>query len=210
MVSENLSLGWYADSSGKKKRGGQTIYSDEAILSCLKIRYLFGLKLRQTQGFINWIFLMSGMKLTCPDYTTLSRRGKKLDLDSLLGKSDEEFDCICIDSSGIQTFTGNEWLENKHGKQYNRRIWNKLHILTTGDGVILANSMTEHNKDDRSQVAHLLKGVMAKELLGDSGYDGENIHQLARSKGMKPTIRLPNRAPPKKIKTEGQKSAAYQ
>jgi hypothetical protein len=80
MVSENLSLGWYADSSGQKKRGGQMIYSDEAILSCLKIRYLFGLKIRQTQGFINWIFLMSGMKLTCPDYTTLSRRGKKLGL----------------------------------------------------------------------------------------------------------------------------------
>lgn len=210
MVSENLSLGWYEDSSGKKKRGGQMVYSDDAILSCLKIRYLFGLKLRQTQGFINWIFSMSGMKLTCPDYTTLSRRGKKLNLDSLLGKTDEEFDCVCIDSSGIQTFTGNEWLENKHGKQYNRRIWNKLHILTTGDGVILANSMTEHNKDDRSQVAHLLKGVVAKELLGDSGYDGENIYKLARSKGMKPTIRPPNRPPPKKIKTERQKAVAYQ
>ncbi|MBU6184173.1 MAG: hypothetical protein EBQ62_00640 [Alphaproteobacteria bacterium] len=24
---------------------------------CLQIRYLFGLKLRQNQGFINWIFM---------------------------------------------------------------------------------------------------------------------------------------------------------
>jgi transposase len=209
MISENLSVGWFADSSGQRKRGGQMIYSDEAILSCLKIRYLFGLKLRQTQGFIDWIFAMSGMKLTCPDYTTLSKRGKKLGLESLLGKSDEEFDCVCIDSTGIQTFTGNEWLENKHGKQYNRRIWKKLHIVTTDDGVVLANSMTEHNKDDRSQVAHLLKDVSAKELLGDPGYDGENIYQLARSKVIKPTIRPPNKPPPKKIKTERQKAVAY-
>ena len=29
---------------------------------------------------------------------------------------------VSIDSTGIQTYTGNEWLENKHGLQYLRRI----------------------------------------------------------------------------------------
>ena len=210
MIAENLSLGWYEDHSGQRKRGGQRRYSDKAILMCLQIRCLFRLPLRQTQGFINWIFMMSGMDLTCPDYTTLSTRGKKICLDSLLDTPDEEFDCVCIDSSGIQTFTGNEWLETKHGKQYNRRIWNKLHIVTTIDGHILANSMTGHNKDDRSQIPFLLDGIRAKELLGDSGYDGENIYQILRKKGMKPTIRPPNKPAAKKPKTERQKAVAYQ
>ncbi|MFK7973649.1 MAG: transposase, partial [Rickettsiaceae bacterium] len=44
---------------GNKKRGGQRRYSDKAILMCLQIRYLFGLKLRQSQVFINWIFEIS-------------------------------------------------------------------------------------------------------------------------------------------------------
>jgi transposase len=214
MIAENLSLGWYEDHSGQRKRGGQRRYSDKAILMCLQIRCLLRLPLRQTQGFINWLFMMSGMDLTCPDYTTLSIRGKKLCVESLLDTSDEEFDCVCIDSSGIQTFTGNEWLENKHGKQYKRRIWKKLHIVTTIDGHIIANSMTEHTKDDRSQVQPLLDGIRAKELLGDSGYDGENIYQVLRKKGMKPTIRPPNRSltkkgPAKALKTERQKEATY-
>lgn len=33
-------------------------------------------------------------------------------------ESDEEFDHVSMDRTGIQTYTGNEWLENKHGKQY--------------------------------------------------------------------------------------------
>ena len=40
---------------------------------CLQIRYLFGLKLRQSQGFINWIFMLSGLPLTCPDYTIVNQ-----------------------------------------------------------------------------------------------------------------------------------------
>ena len=85
------------------------IYSDKAIISCLKIRYLFGLKLRQTQGFIDWMFLVSGIKLKCPDYTTLSKRQKKLNLEGVLGKTDEEFDCVCIKvvlfvRTGLQRF----------------------------------------------------------------------------------------------------------
>ncbi|NBU53104.1 MAG: hypothetical protein EBS33_01820 [Alphaproteobacteria bacterium] len=31
---------------------------------CLQIRYLFGLKLRQNQGFINWIFIQQSHKMS--------------------------------------------------------------------------------------------------------------------------------------------------
>lgn len=63
MIAENLSDGWYEDNSGYRKRGGQRRYSDKAIFMCLQIRYLFSLKLRQSQGFINWIFMMLGLPL---------------------------------------------------------------------------------------------------------------------------------------------------
>lgn len=210
MIASDLSDGWYEDNGGNKKRGGQRKYSDKAIFMCLQIRYLFGLKLRQSQGFINWIFMLLGLPLTCPDYTTLSKRGRKLNLEFLLDSKDTDFDYICLDSTGIQTYTGNEWLENKHGKQYIRRTWKKLHIAMGNNGIITGATTTCHNKDDRSQVKELLKNVRTKEVLADPGYDGENIYQTIRAKGMKPTIRPPNHLVAKKAKTERQQSAAYQ
>ena len=210
MIAEDLSDGWYEDNGGNKNRGGQRRYSDKAILMCLQIRYLFGLKLRQSQGFINWIFMLSGSRLTCPDYTTLSKRGRRLNLEFLLDSKDNDFDYICMDSTGIQTYTGNEWLENKHGKQYIRRTWKKLHIAIGNNGRITGSVTTNHNKDDRSQIKELLKNVRTKEVLADPGYDGENIYQLLRTRGIKPTIRPPNHLAVRKAKTERQQSAEYQ
>ena len=210
MIAENLSDGWYEDNGSIKKRGGQKQYSDKAILMCLQIRYLFGLQLRQSQGFIDWIFEISGLPFTCPDYTTLSKRGRKLNLEFLLESRDSDFDYICMDSTGIQTYTGNEWLENKHGKQYIRRTWKKLHIATGDNGIITGAITTCHNKDDRSQVKGLLRNVSTKEVLADPGYDGENIYQIIRAKGVKPTIRPPNNLVAKKAKTERQQNAAHQ
>jgi transposase len=209
MIAKNLGDGWH-EKNDNKKRGGQRRYSDQAILVCLQIRYLFKLKLRQSQGFINWIFEVSGLKITCPDYTTLSRRGKDLNLQSLLCDTNTEFNHVSIDSTGIQTFTGNEWLENKHGAQYIRRIWKKLHIVVGDNGEIVANSTTDHKTDDRSQVRVLTKNVKTKELLGDPGYDGENIYKMLRKKGIKPTIRPPNHLVANEAKTERQHSATYQ
>lgn len=192
MIASDLSIGWYADHREEMKRGRPRRYSDHAILQCLKIRCLFGLKLRQTQGFINWLFEISGLSIRCPDYTTLSKRMKSLDLRYLHGNQDKEFSCISMDSTGIQTYTGNEWLENKHGKQYKRRIWKKLHIVIEDQGMILADSTTEHTIDDRSQIGLLTANVRAKDFLGDRGYDGESTYQLLRKKKIKPVIRPPN------------------
>jgi len=210
MIAEDLSDGWYEDNGGNKKRGGQRRYSDKAILMCLQIRCLFGLKLRQSQGFINWLFMLARLQLTCPDYTTLSKRGRRLNLEFLLDSKDKDFDYICLDSTGIQTYTGNEWLENKHGKQYMRRTWKKLHIATGNNGRITGATTTDHNKDDRSQIKELLKNVRTKEVLADPGYDGENIYQMLRTRGIKPTIRPPNHLTARKAKTERQQSTEYQ
>jgi len=172
MIAEDLGDGWYEENIDNKKRGRQKEYSNLAIEQFLMIRCLLGLRLRQTEGFINYLFEILGFDIKSPDYTTVSKRGKKLGLSMDLPDEAEEFDHVAMDSTGIQTYTGNEWLENKHGKKYKRRTWKKLHIIVDNEGRILANSMTEHNVDDRSQVETLLKNVKTKEFLGDPGYDG--------------------------------------
>lgn len=213
MISENLSDGWYEDDYMNRKPGRRKTYSDQAIIQVLQIRYLFGLKLRQTQGFLDWLFEMAGIAIKCPDYSTLSKRGKKLNIKLEAISPDEEVNYVSMDSSGIQTYTGNEWLENKHGKRYNRRTWKKIHIVVNDKGLIAANSTTEHNVDDRSQVDELLTCINPKEFLADPGYDGEEMYQLLRSKGIKPTIRPPNRLTETKmghLKTERDIEVEYQ
>lgn len=218
MIADDLSDNWYEQSTSRRC-GRQKKYSDLAILQCLQIRCLFGLRLRQTEGFINYLLETSGFKIRCPDYTTLSKRGSQLGLEFLFRDNNpstnqnKEFTHVSMDSTGIQTYTGNEWLENKHGKQYIRRTWKKLHILIEEDGMILANSTTLHTEDDRSQVDSLLSSVKAKEFLGDPGYDGEDVYQLLRSKGIKPIIRPPNHTleiKAKNLKTERNDAVQYQ
>ena len=77
-------------------------------------------------------------------------------------------------------------------------------------GTIIGATTTCHNKDDRSQVKELLHNIKTKEVLADPGYDGENMYQTIRAKGMKPTIRPPNQLVAKKAETERQQSASYQ
>ena len=198
MIAEDLVNAWHQTSGANTLRdpGGQIVYSDIAILRCLEIRCLFGLKLRQTEGFINYLIDSLKLSIRCPDYTTLSKRGKKLGVNYSYKNKAKNLDYVVMDSTGIQTYTGNEWLENKHGKQYQRRIWKKLHILLDDEGGIIANAMTTHNTDDRSPIDKLLQDIKSKEFLGDSGYDGNEVYQLLKTKGMKPIIRPPNRAPP--------------
>jgi len=213
MISENLCDGWYEDDHLNKKPGRQKIYSEQAIIHVLKIRYLFGLKLRQTQGFLDWIFKMVDLAIKCPDYTTLSKRGKKLKIKLEAINNNEEVSYVYMDSSGIQTYTGNEWLENKHRKRHNRRTWKKIHLVVNDNGLIAANSTTDHNVDDRAQVGELLTNINTKEFLADPGYDGEDMYQLLRSKGIKPTIRPPNRPAESKmdhLKTERDIEVEYQ
>jgi len=213
MISQDLSEGWHEKDIDNKTRGRQKKYSDLAIEQFLMIRCLFGLRLRQTEGFINYLFEICGFFIKSPDYTTVSKRGKKLGLSMDFAEDEEEFDHVSMDSTGIQTYTGNEWLENKHGKQYKRRTWKKLHIVVDNKGRIIANSTTDHNVDDRAQVEILLKNVKTQEFLGDPGYDGEIIYILLKSKGIKPTIRPPNNTQPIKFtetKTTREEAVDYQ
>jgi len=214
MISKDLSYGWYESYNVMyRKVGGQRRYSNKAIFVCLEIRYLFRLKLRQAQGFINWLFEILGLSISCPDYSTLSRRSKSLDIEFEIER-DKKFAYVSIDSTGVQTYTGNEWLENKHGKSYKRRIWKKLHIIIDNEGNILANEMSEHTSDDRSHLEPFLKDIRAHELLADPGYDSESIYQMLRKRCIKPTIRPPNHETlvrmDDKEYTERQKQVFYQ
>ncbi|NKJ39432.1 hypothetical protein FHT28_006188, partial [Rhizobium sp. SG570] len=74
MTPEALSS-WQAPK--RTTRGGQPRYSDLAIETALTLRLVFGLRLRQTEGFLTSVLTLMGLALAVPDHTTLSRRASK-------------------------------------------------------------------------------------------------------------------------------------
>ena len=67
---------WEATPTGK--RGRQPEYSDAAIQTCLTMKVLFGMALRQTTGFVESLLRLIGLDWAVPDFSTLSRRQKTL------------------------------------------------------------------------------------------------------------------------------------
>ena len=67
---------WDAAPTGR--RGRQQTYSDAAIQTCLSMKVLFGMALRQTTGFVESLLKSIGLDWAVPDFSTLSRRQKTL------------------------------------------------------------------------------------------------------------------------------------
>lgn len=74
MTPEALSS-WQAPK--RTTRGGQPRYSDLAIETTLTLGLVFGLRLRQTEGFMTSVLKLIGLDLGVPDHATLSRRAGK-------------------------------------------------------------------------------------------------------------------------------------
>ena len=66
--------------NGKQTQGGKVIYSDVLIEMILVLSHVYSLPLRQTEGFVISLLTISGNPLKVPDYTTVCRRRKSLDV----------------------------------------------------------------------------------------------------------------------------------
>jgi hypothetical protein len=112
------------DGAPTSRRGRQQSYSDAAIQTCLSMKVLFGMALRQTTGFVESLLRLVGLDWAVPDFSTLSRRQKSLAVNIPYRGSKGPLHLL-LDNTGI---TGEgEWHARKHGgpKQW---IWRKIHF----------------------------------------------------------------------------------
>jgi hypothetical protein len=66
---------------------------------------------------------------------------------------------VLIDSTGLQVYGAGQWLEAKHGAK-SRRTWRMLHLaVDAASGMILAQTLTDQDTDDSSQVGLLLDQI---------------------------------------------------
>ncbi len=154
-------------------QGGQARYTDTAIQTSLMVGIAFKLPLRQTEGLIASVFTLMGLTISVPDHTTMSRRAVGLPAVQSAQLPQGALH-VLIDSTGLQVYGAGQWLEAKHGTK-SRRKWRKLHLaVDAASGMIVAQTLTDQDADDASQVAPLLDQIdgWIVRLTADGAYDG--------------------------------------
>jgi hypothetical protein len=179
------------DNWRQKKCGahGNQKYSDMVILCGLSLRQLFRLPLRATEGMMISLIELMKMDVDTPDYSTLSRRGKTLQV-SLNVKDSSKARHVLVDSTGIQIIGEGEWKRLRHGES-RHQVWRKLHIAMDAEShEILAATMTESVRLDGNYLPGLIDKIEGpiSQITGDGAYDKKNCYRTAYARGAKPVF----------------------
>ncbi len=125
----------------ERLRGGQRRYSNLAILTALTLRAVFGLPLRQAEGFLGSLLNLMDLDLKAPDHSTLSRRNQDVEVPFLTRAHDGPIHLI-VDSTGLKILGSGEWNAHKFKASRKRRDWRKLHIAVDDEGFIVAAKLS--------------------------------------------------------------------
>jgi IS5 family transposase len=183
--SEEAIQGWR--DSGRRKPGGQKLYTNLAIETALTVRAVYHLRLRQAEGFLRSVAVGLGLDLPIPDHTTLSRRRKalgKVALGPMHGTGPLH---ILIDSTGLRVHVGHRCTPPKN------RAWRKLHLAVDRDsGEILAAELSSRKAHDSTRVPKLLKPLDRRmaSACADGAYDTDAVYEALRKQGGGGRVRI--------------------
>jgi IS5 family transposase len=182
-IDEAVVAGWGA-AGGKGWR-----YSDMAILCALSLRAVFGLTLRQTQGFLHDLTRLLGLEIAVPHYSTFSRRAAALVVPALARPSGGPVH-LAVDATGLKVRGEGEWKVRVHGKG-KRRVWRKLHLaVDTQTGALHAHALTASEASDGGELEGLLAAVAAPiaAVCADKAYDSFDCHAAILARDAQPVI----------------------
>ena len=181
-LGEDVARGWRA-------QGGKgCVYSDLAILCGLNLRAVFGLTLRQTQGFLASLAGRFLPGLPVPHYSTLCRRAAGLGVPAPSRPPGPVH--LVVDSTGLKVFGEGEWKVRQHGWS-KRRLWRKLHLgVNQATGEILAHELTESNAHDAPVLPKLLAQIEGplEQVSADKAYDSFGCHKAILARDARPVI----------------------
>ena len=155
--------------TGKRRR--QPVFSDAAIQTCLTLKALIKLSLRQTTGMVASLLEMAGLDWPVPDFSTLSRRQKTL-LAEIPCQPGSGALHVLIDSTGINAVGDGGWCARKHGPS-KRRQWRKVHLGV--DARILeirAIEVTGSRVGDAPMLPELLGQIVKDQPVASVSADG--------------------------------------
>ena len=175
---------WDAAPTGR--RGRQPDYSDGAIGTCLTMKALFGMALRQTTGFVEGLLRLigpglAGAEFQHPQPTAENPEGQH-PLSRVAGPLH-----LLIDSTGIKVEGEGEWNARKHGGT-KRRVWRKIHIgIDEKTLEIRAAELTGSDVGDAPMLPDLPDQIPPDQKIGsvtaDGAFDTRKCHDAIAARG---------------------------
>ena len=180
-LSADATDAWRPSPSGRP--GGQKRFSDVAIETALVLRLVFGLPLRQTEGFVRSVLALVGADLDASDHTTRSRWSQQLAVMLRRIPATGPIHLI-VDSTGLSIVGHGAWAVATHGGR-GRRGWRKLHRGVDQSGVILVHTLTEATGDAATTALDLLTAVEGPlvRVTADAASDTVAVYETATARG---------------------------
>ncbi|MEX3591940.1 MAG: IS5 family transposase, partial [Burkholderia sp.] len=149
------------------------------------------LTLRALQGFTQSLRDLAFPSLPVPNYTTLCRRAKTLDIELPILRDNEPI-YLVVDSTGLKVYGEGEWKVRQHSYS-KRRTWRKVHLaLNANTGQVHPALMTHQNVADGDALAKLLDQIPREEQIdvigGDGAYDTKRCHAAIAARSAIPSI----------------------
>lgn len=171
------------------KRGKPRLYSDQAIACALRMRQVYRLPLRATEGLLRSLVALLGADVPIPCYSTLSRRqaGLAVPLDAPAAAEPLH---LVVDGTGLKVFGDGEWKARQHGVS-KRRTWRKVHLaVDQKTGYVQAAATTTNSISDGQVLPKLLEQVSQPigQVSADGGYDRRTCYEAIAKRGAKAAI----------------------
>lgn len=186
-INEEVIKSWNYE--GKQKQGGKKIYSDLAIEVCLSIKKLYDLGYRQTEGYMESLFLLMRIEMRVPCYSQINRRAKELEISLGDFNKSGHID-IVVDSTGLKVYGEGEWKVRKYGWS-KHRTWRKLHIfMDEKTQMIMEEELTENNVSDDKPAEGFLDTTELDigGFGGDGAYDKKGVRKRLSKKKIEQKI----------------------
>ncbi|PMK35334.1 transposase [Vibrio lentus] len=174
--------------SKQNKRGTPRLFGDLAMTTALMVKRVFSMPLRALQGFIDSIFRLAHVPLSCPHYTCISLRAKQVEV-SFKTKTRGVIQHIAIDATGLKVYGEGEWKVKKHRTDGKLRVWRKLQTaVDTSAHEIIAAELSLSTVTDGEVLPNFLKQTRRSivEVSGDSAYDTSACHAVIKVKRAPP------------------------
>lgn len=147
-------------------------------------------------GFVRSLIKLCRLNWTAPDYSTLCRRQRYIDIAISDQKSNDGLHLL-VDSTGLKFLGEGEWKRKKHQLEY-RRQWRKLHIGIDAKTLqIRAVQLTTNNVSDSQVLSDLLDQIPLDEQIDsvytDGAYDTKRCRQVIADRQAHAVIPPPER-----------------
>ncbi len=185
---ETKALDSWLNTEHAARRGRHRLYADVAIVCALTLREVYHLPLRSTEGLVRSLMRLLCLNLPVPNYSTLCRRARSLELSLIPCRQNIKH--LVIDSTGLKLYGEGEWKVRLRGWA-KHRTWRKLHLSIDADSHHIASALiTSKEVVDPRVLPRLLTAVEAsvESVVADGAYDSRECYKAIYERGARAII----------------------